>query len=299
MRVDSFENCSNPMAKVSSLLTAFLWQRGDVAEAKHAVNFTVDEDIIHSPKLLGAIGSGYNLLFMLNRIGSSYDGSVRSQALNVPVSSFAGAQSKGMYAVLKEERQEQKRILSGMVDQLKVTGYLPSGNMTDVQTGVFQSDTGEIISDVKRHTMTVVTPRFEGTVQKSSEVVKLDALMIESNSTPCSISAISLNHSESLRNSKRILLVIATMFVAENSVWSNNNMEAQLDVGDMQVLNRSGQFKINLETNNQQPPKVYVLNVNGSREREIPAVFNNGQLSLDIDTSNLEYGTPYLEILYP
>ena len=218
MRTHGFDYASNPMAKLSSLLTAFLWQRGDIAEADHAIYFSVSQDVTRSSDLHGAIGIRYNFLFMLNKIGSSYDGVSRREALNIPVDSFTGSKSMGIHVVLNEERHEQEQILSSMDNRLKASGYLSSGNITDVHAGVFQSDTRQIISNVKKHTMSVTTSRFEGAIQKESVPVKLDALEIVSNSTPCSISAISLNRSESLKDSMHVLLVIATMFAAESTL---------------------------------------------------------------------------------
>ena len=45
--------------------------------------------------------------------------------------------------------------------------------------------------------------------------------------------------------------------------------------------------------------KIVHIDMNGSKESEIPATFADGMLSLDIDTSKLKYGTPYFEIVFP
>ena len=204
-----------------------------------------------------------------------------------------------MYVVLSEENQKQQRQLGQIIGELKTLNGLPADNRTDVSAGIFQSETGEIIANVKTHTMTIITPRLEAAVQKESVPIKLDALEIESNSIPCSISAIALDKSTTLKQSKRILLVLATMFAAEHSVWSNENFGAELDVGDMQLVLLSGKFKLKIATAQKLPPKVYALNMNGSRECEVPAKFADGMLSLDIDTSKMKYGTPYFEIAFP
>ena len=297
-RVFDFDNASNPAAKLASLLTAFIWQRGDVAEAKHSVNFTVPEKVVRSPDLFGSIGSGYNALFMLTKIGSSYDEKDHGATLNITPDSFTVAQSKGMYVVLSEENLQQQRQLEQIIGELKTLNCLPADNRTDVNAGIFQSETGEIIANVKTHTMTVITPRFEAAVQKENVPVKLNALEIESNSIPCSISAIALDKSATLKQSKRILLVLATMFAAEHSVWSNEKFGAELDVGDMQLVFLSGKFKLNFASANKTAPEVYALNMNGTREQKVETRFSNGKLFIDIDTSTLKYGTPYFEVVF-
>ena len=88
------------------------------------------------------------------------------------------------------------------------------------------------------------------------------------------------------------------MFAAENAVFSTENFDAELDVGDMQQVIRSGTFEFSLKTSRKNTPQVYALNLNGSRERKIPVSRKNGELIFSLDTSSLEYGTPYFEIVF-
>ena len=52
------------------------------------------------------------------------------------------------------------------------------------------------------------------------------------------------------------------------------------------------------DTEQKKVPKLYSLNPNGSREKEVPVVFKDGDLSIDLDSSKLEYGTPFFELVY-
>ena len=45
-------------------------------------------------------------------------------------------------------------------------------------------------------------------------------------------------------------------------------------------------------------PKVYALNMDGSRSEELSCLFHEGVLTLRLDTSKLKYGTPCFEIAY-
>ena len=152
--------------------------------------------------------------------------------------------------------------------------------------------------DVQKHTLTIDAPKFQAAVLKKSEPVTLSTLSVKSVSTPCTIAAISLNNNKTVRDSDRLLVVIGTMFSAENAVFSTENFDAELDVGDMQQVIRSGKFEFSLKTSRKKLPRIYALNLNGSHEREIPASLKNGELIFSLDTSSLEYGTPYFEILY-
>ena len=52
------------------------------------------------------------------------------------------------------------------------------------------------------------------------------------------------------------------------------------------------------DTEQKKVPKLYSLNPNGSRERELPVTFKDGDLLIDLDTAKLKYGTPFFELVY-
>lgn len=296
----AFDSAENLSAVMNSLFCAFGWQRGDIQSAKHAVSFHVPERVLDSPNYVGAIGSGYNGLFMLTRIGSDYRNPKNPlAALNVVPELFVGATSMGMWVRLDEEKQKNAVILRDQVANLRRTGILPAANRTDVNAGIFESETGEICANLQKNTLTVDTPKFQAAVLKKSEPAGLSNLSVKSVSTPCTVAAISLENDSPIADSGRLLVVVGTMFTAENAVFSTENFDAELDVGDIQQLMRSGQFDFSLKTNRKAVPEVYALNLNGSRERKLPVKLENGVLHFSLDTSALEYGTPYFEVVFP
>ena len=296
----SFDDANNRFAPMCSLFTAFGWQRGDIRSAKHSVSLNVPESVLKSPEYIGAIGSGYNALSMLTRIGSDYRNAKNPAAtLNIVPKAYVGATSMGMYVVLNEEKEKNFRILREQVENLRRNNILPAGNRTNVNAGIFESETGEICTNVQKHTLTVNTPRFQSAVLKKSEPVALNDLAVQSVSTPVSITAISLENDKSIAESKHLLLCVATMILAENAVYSDETFYSELDIGDMQLLVRSGQFRFSLKNGGKGLPSVYALNLNGSRERKIPVELKDGVLQFSLDTGKLEYGTPYFEVVYP
>ena len=295
-----FDGGENLAAVMNSLFCAFGWQRGDIQSAKHAVSFHVPEKVLKSIEYTGAIGSGCNLLSMLTRIGSDYRNAENPVAdLNVEPQAFVGAKGMGMYVELSEESDQNMRILSEQVANLRKKGILAAGNRTDVKAGILESETGEIRMNIRKNTLTVDAPKFQSAVLKKSEPVKLSALSVMSVSTPCTIAAISLENEKSLADSRRILVVVGTMFMAENAVFSTEKFDAELDVGDIQQVMRAGQFRFSLKNGSKGLPSVYALNMSGSRECRIPVTLKDGRLQFALDTGKLEYGTPYFEVVYP
>ncbi len=102
----AFDSGDNLMARVASMVTAFGWQRGDIKSAPHAVSFHVPEKELSSKSYLGAIGSAYNSLHFLTRIGSDYVNAHNPIAdLYIVAESYVGATSMGMWATLSEEER--------------------------------------------------------------------------------------------------------------------------------------------------------------------------------------------------
>ena len=296
---NAFDAAESLSGVMNSLFCAFGWQRGDIRSAKHAVSFHVPEKVLNSPDYTGAIGGGYNALFLLTKIGSDYRNPANPAAtLQVEPEHFSAARSMGMWVKLDEENRRNLQILRQQVANLRRAGVLPAGNRTDVDSGLFESETGEIRTDVRNQTLTVDAPKFQAAVVKKGDPVMLSALSVRSASTPCTIAAISLENEKPVVDSGRLLVVIGTMFTAENAVFSTENFDAELDVGDMQQLMRAGRFDFSLKSSRKSTPRVYALNLNGSRERELPVALRDGALHFAWDTSTLEYGTPYFEVVY-
>ncbi len=294
-----FEGSLSPMARVNEVITAFAWQRRDVAEAKHKLEVTIPPAVMHSPDFMSAIGGEYSRLFMVTKIGCSYDGkgSVRDSIKVLP-ERFARTYGGGMFAEIRESLGGDA-LARKLIQNLRSRSVIGKNNPTDSDKGIYQSETGEITTDIHQKTLRVVTPKLEGAVLKKNSPVKLDAMKISECSVPASLTAIALDSAPSLRESRRILLIAATMAVSEQSVFNNERFDVEIDFGVFPVLFRSGKFSLTLASNSKKAPELYALNLNGTRERKLKTTFRNGMLSISIDTAELEYGTPFFEIVFP
>ena len=295
--IGGFEEANSMTQRAGRMLTAFLWQRGDAAPAKKSINLNIPEKTTRSENILGSIGSGYNLLSMISKIGASYDGKQRGDFQFTPTK-FTGVSYKGMYVVQAADDRDQADQLELSVKALRSVGIIPESNRTDVQKGIFESETGELLADTKKHTLSVVTPRTESLALKPGQSLKGKQLSVLSTSVPVTVSAISIDGKESVASAKHLLLFVQTMSVAEHAVFSTENFDFEIDHGGLKTVERAGQFKISLKTKQKKTPKLYALNPNGSREKELHVVFKNGDLFIDLDTSKLEYGTPFFELVY-
>ena len=296
-----FDGMSGIMGGIASLCAAFAWQRGDVRKAPHAVSLHVPEAKLAGPDYSSAIGSAWNSFYLLTRIGVDYNRRENPQAdFNFQPDSFVGTVNMGMSAAYREDVSKNKSRLAANVERLRMCGILSADNRTDAAKGVFQSETGEIVADIRRQTLTVDAPRFQATVLKdTNDTVELSSLKVNFVSRPVNITAISLDETKAIADSSHLLLIVATRFAAEGSSWGDDEWrEFEIDTGDVQTLIRAGRFDFSVKTTHDSLPKVYALNINGTRACEMPVRIEAGRLVFAFDTSTLEYGTPYFEVIW-
>ncbi|MDO4366399.1 MAG: hypothetical protein Q4D70_06350, partial [bacterium] len=150
-------------------------------------------------------------------------------------------------------------------------------------------------------TITVDAPRFQAAALKpDAEQAHLSALAVTHVSTPASILAISLDAAAPVAASRRLLVIVATAFTAENARWTRTGREgsfdAQLEAGGYATLMKTGRFGFSLRSALRRP-RVFAVNFDGSRGAEMPVAVSDGSLRFNWDTSTLEDATPYFEIV--
>lgn len=298
----SFDGGMNPMARVASVAAAFGWQRGDIAPGRHAVSVHVPERVLASRDYIGAIGSAQNSLSFVTRVGGDYERAHNPCAdLDLVPESFVGVAMKGAWAELKEQLRKNDTHRAAQFAALRRAGILGAGNKTDPGRDVYESDTGQIVTDIAHETMTVDAPRFQAAALKPGAMeAKLSALSVERISTPASILAISLDRNRPVAESGHLLVIVATAFAAENSLWTragwNCSCDAQLEEGGYSMLMKTGRFRFSVKSQLSHP-RVFAVNFDGTRGVEMPVSVEDGCLRFEWDTSTLEYATPYFEVV--
>ena len=296
-----FDGMPGIMGGIASLCTAFAWQRGDVRRSPHAVSFYVPESRLAGPDYSSAIGSSWNTFYWLTRVGVDYNRRENPLADFVfEPDSFVGTVNMGMSAAYREDVRKNRAQLAANVARLRQCGVLGPSNVTDVAKGIFQSETGEIVADTVRRTLTVDAPRFQAAVLKfPDDRASLSALEVERASRPANVTVISLDAKAPVVSSAHLLVIVATRFAAEGSAWADDEWrEFEIDTGDMQTLMRAGRFDFSVKTSLGRLPKAYALNLNGTRECEVPVSLERGRVVFALDTSKLVYGTPYFEVVF-
>lgn len=301
-----FDESLNLMARVASVATAFGWQRGDIRRAPHAVSFTIPEDMLASPDLVPSLDRAYVDLAFVTRIGSDVvDKRDPVASLNIVPLRAKDAVKDISQANDVLEGTVQTRAEGGdslgetVVKRLRSAGILSSENKTDPSHGFFESETGEVRTDLRNASMTVDAPRFQAAALKPGQMARMSRLSVESVSTPASIMAISLDSDQCVSCAGRVLLIVATQFMQDGAVvMQDGKRNLFIDEGpSYRQLMRAGRFRFSIATNAKDMPKVYALRMNGTRAFGVPVELHDGRLLFDMDMSKFEYATPFFEIV--
>ncbi|MBC2601582.1 carbohydrate binding domain-containing protein [Puniceicoccus vermicola] len=298
-----FESAIDPISRASETVAALAFRRGDVEESKQTIEFPLTWDLMFPKHFLAAIGDGYAKLSMLAKIGVSYSeveplmavGKV-TPTLKMMPNHFSPLKVTTWYV---KASSADEGYFDGLIEELRDAGVLASDNRTSFEERVFESDTKEIVLDAKKETMSVVSPRLEGAILKENSPVDLGNLKIEECSRPASVVVGTLESEGDILNSSHLLLVFATNALNDGMTFERSNMLLLAEIGDLPILMETAKVSLRLKTSQTVKPVVYALNMDGTRGETVPCELKAGELTLQMDTESLEYGTPYFEIVYP
>lgn len=295
----NFDSALDPMSRVNETLENLIFLRGDVKAARHRVELVLKPETMFPENCIAKVSDDYDRIAMLTRLGVSCGpkrnpDTPEADVVLVPTE-FGSLSVQGYFTRIDPSGRGR---IADFAELLRKRGILPDGNRTDPGKGIYESETGELLLNAKAKTMQVVTPRLEGCIVKKDGIVSLNCLNVRRCSVPACIAAASLNPRESLEQAERVLLVIATDGHLSGQTFQDPSLTIMTDPGESPVLIRCGKFHLQFRTARRTAPRIYALNMDGSRAEEVSGTFRDGLLSLRLDTSKLKYGTPYFEIVF-
>jgi hypothetical protein len=300
----AYSSFCDPIFRASDAINAFAFLRGDVATGRHNVEFEVTPAILNSPNRIDALAREYAQLCFLTKIGTRYTGSQCLDKvgevqpdLRIEPKVFARARGTSVEAVTTDDEAQRPKIFTDLVSDLRRRNILSPANRTDAAKGVFESETGELLMKPREGVMLVNTPRLEGAVLKQDEPVTINALRVESCSVPAAVTMISLDDKKDLAASKHLLLVFATHCINSGMV-TNAAGTRLLEVGGAPLLMKTAKLSLSLKNGHRGTPRVYALNLDGTRAETLEAQQDAAGLHLNVETAALAFGTPFFEIIY-
>ena len=283
----SFQVGHDPVGRASELVTAFCYLRGDVRPSPHTVEIPISEEFAFGGRAMGAIPDELSRMWIWSRIGLTFAGRYRAPVnadLRITPDGTAQTGGSDMFEEIRATRGTAG--LERYCARLKRDGILPGNNRSNPARGLYESDTGEIIMNVKTAELSLQTVRLEGAVLKSDHPVTLDALTVERCTVPVAVTVVSLDR-RSIRNADRLLAVIATDARNSNMRFSDKEETTLESIGTLPVLVKTGRFRLAIARPDQAEFHAYALKLNGERASELPVSRRNGRLILEIDSGAL------------
>ena len=327
--IQPFAVAQDPIARVTETLAALLYLRGDVAPAKHTLGINFGpKDAFEKSAHLGSMPTDISKLSLVTGVGLDwqsqtlarskqikYDGqvdinrkglalikdSVKQPMISTAslglkldnlVKDYAGSLS---YKVSKVALIANER-WSARVKNLREAQWLDSDNLTNEETGVYQSDTNEIVINSLQKSMTVITPQTEAVVFDKPESIALKYLKVLEADSPALV-AVSAMDNQNLKNSKRMLLILATDARNSDMKFADSSETINVNMGTGPVLIKSAKLRLSLQNSNRDTLKVYSTNLRGQRQDDIKVTQKVDSIEFELDTGALSHGpTTYFEI---
>ncbi|WP_173520119.1 glycoside hydrolase [Ensifer sesbaniae] len=216
----------DPVARAGETLAALLYRRGDVATSDLTVPFAMrgEEDL--SDDMQAREPEYLTDLALIARIG------------------LEDLERLGEAPAVLQPRQQSTE---GLLDTLRQRGALASDNGTNIDAGIYQSSTGEILLNRFAGQLRVVTAATEAAAYSSlREPIDLGVLRIERADGNGLVALSALGADASLAAGRRFLVILATD--AQNTDMTFRDAEEKVieDFGRLPVRIRAGYADLSL-----------------------------------------------------
>lgn len=217
----------DPIARAGETLSALLFRRGDVATSRLTIPFAVRGEADLGPDMQAREPERLTELALLGRIG------------------LQDADSIGERIAVRQPRDANRP--DAIVEKLKADGLLPTGNLTQLSAGLFQSDTGEILLNRRDRQMRLTTPATEALAFSAASLpATLKTLTVEGADGDALVALASLDAPASLANGSRFLLIYATDARNTGMIFRDREQRVIEDFGRLPVLIRKGHVDLRI-----------------------------------------------------
>ncbi len=299
-RLNPFTVYRSPILRAAEVMSSCFFIRGDVKPSRKRVDIVISEDYLKKNKLASfkAMNTEQMKLSLLTALATDCQtprpqrvsgAKVKSADMRIsPIGSSDTIMEAWFHDVVLNKNGGGFD-LKGFVQKMREKNILPNDNLTDVDKGIFQTDTGEIIFNAKNNSIKISTEKSQLAVLEKSEEVDLGDLKIESTSTSASIAVTSLDDKK-ISESGRLMLIYATV-EANSGMKTSFDKEYMITFGKSPILIKNGVLRATLKLDALKKFAVYPLALNGERRAPIPTKFENGILDINIDNSKLPNGS--------
>ncbi len=265
-RIRPFDAARDPLSDASQLLTFFMYMRGDVAPAKHAVRIIAERESVFAknPNAQPALEqTALALLVGYSQQSVDFPKEVAPAAANeLLLPSLGGGESRieGFFT----ETLGKTGNISDYVKLLKSKNLLPYANRTD-GVGIYENETGELYLDSNRKFMTVDTPRLQGMCAPAGTPCRLPDFEVVTHDRDGNLSLVAVDGLKPIRSAKRLLLIRLTNALNSNMTFDDENMRRIVFPGVPPGLLQHSRFTVRIRNDRAAALKLHPLTLEGIR----------------------------------
>ncbi len=306
-KMGAFKAAFSPVLRASEVFTSGFYLRGDIKPAKNRIEMMVTKDFLKNNyrQAQKAFNVTQTRLGLLTGFRVNCEGDVPEMLKNVnppapamkiePIGSSA-TKMDDWFQSFEADANSVGFDIVDFVKKMRKRGILDDDNRTNIEKGIFHTDTNQIYMNAKKMFIKIKTPKSELIATNSGKKSKLDNLRLISSSTPASVGVCSLDGKD-IEKSSRLMLCYVTQ-EANTGMRSTFDQKNLFDSGKAPVLLKTGKLKAELKLDSSKKFALYPLALSGERRAEIPTLFEDGELKIEIDTATLPNGpTTMFEIV--
>jgi len=300
-RASCFLVANNPVLRAGEFLSYHLFIRRAVKVSPHLVTVAIPAEFRrrHGTRALNA---ELTRLALVSGIAAAFPGlrparpaERRSDLVLTPETTAAVRSSRADSQVAATGAGADEA--AAAVRRMRAVGILNAENRTDPASGIYESDTGELLLDAPKKLVKVVTPTVEAATVAADGPLALGRMTLRRVTTPGCVALIAVD-GRPIGESGRLVAIYSTCVTNRGARFTADRVKS-LDLGKAVPLLETGSIEAELALDPRRGFTAYALKINGERASEVPLRRRpDGRLTLAVDTAHLPGGpTPFFEIV--
>ncbi|MCH4540034.1 glycoside hydrolase [Ochrobactrum sp. POC9] len=241
-----YRTALDPIARAGETLAALLFRRGDVAKAAHQIVAQV-QDVSNLVGLDTQEPDAVTIMSLMT-------GFAQGDAAQAPGAVLVGS-------------PRQINSQAAAITFLRNSGVLAVDNLSDAASGIYASDTGEIMLDIAAKQMRVVTPHTEAVAFASvTQAISLGQMTVW-NASGASLFAVSSLDGQTVAQSSKLLIIMATNARNTGMTFSDTEQKIVSNYGALPVEIKVEWVQFSLSTD--RPWRISPINLDGGVQPQV------------------------------
>lgn len=304
----------DPIARVTEVISALLYRRGDVKPFTSAVNVQLPEDFsLEKGRFFGNIPGDISRVSLLSGVGLGADPRTNVALLPTRTDTVSGGklQSQPLAGLVARYASSDKvqrpvgvnmmadQLWSARLDSLESVRAVGTKVASNAKDAIYIADNNQIVFNRNSKWLKVETENTEAMVFNGDAKPELKHLRVESQEIDKGLIAISAIDGKPISESKRMLLIVASDARNSGMSFKDDDQAELVSFGQLPVMLQRMKLKLSIKKMPDQQAKLYALNQRGQRMDQLEMAVEKDKLVLDFDTGNLPHGpTTFFELIF-